>query len=293
MQYRNPLRIRAIVLLLGILVFVSPAHSQITEPAWQRVTTGEDFTVDVDTSSLVFKTNRVLEARFRTEFSKSETLPGSPGVKYKSRLDTIQFSTADYSYRISQINLLDSKSKVVHSEPASDTKEWKPIKGSAHRWFAALEGVSPLNAWTVNSYRFVGPDSRNGIADSDELTKLLGSRILFAPRYAHAGDKLCRSVSYESRKLTDKDLEELLGASIEGLGVTANPIDVIALKCETKEWQPEQSLLIRVSPVKMLMLWDGVFLELLDKRPKRLPIPIPNVSYDSPTRSLEVNVPGI
>lgn len=276
-------------ILFTALLFVSAGSHAQTNETWQRVTTGEDFTVDVDSTSLVFKPSQILEARYRTEYSKSETLAGNPPVKYKARVDTIQFNIADYSYRILEVSLLDSKGRTVQSLTADDKKPWKQIRdGSSGRLFDSLENLAPLGNWTVNSYRVGEADANGRVDGSDELPKLLGSVVSLGARYAQAGTRRCSSVSYESRKLTDKDLERLLGVSIQGLGVNAGPIDMIAMKCESKEWLPEQSILIRIAPARMLMLWNGAFIELIGEKDS---FPLPRIAYDDGTKILQVQKP--
>src|SRR5688500_16290248 len=67
---------------------------------WQRIVTGPDSTTDVSTQSLVLEPDGIFRAKFRTTFSKSEKSFERPGVKYKPRLETIQFDSRKYLYRI-------------------------------------------------------------------------------------------------------------------------------------------------------------------------------------------------
>ena len=56
--------------------------------------------------------------------------------------------------------------------------------------------------------------------------------------------------------------------------------------CGAQGWQPSKSLLVPLADGRMLMLWDGVFLELVDRNSKKIPIPLG--TWDPNTRTLNV-----
>jgi hypothetical protein len=263
---RNTCIIAAICVL-----WLSPAVRAQSGGTWQRVTTGDDFTVEVDASSLRFEPDRIMSARYRTVLAKAERLQSDPKTTYKIRVETIQFKLADGTYRSSDISLLSSGGDVVLA--SAEPREWRSMRSAAGKWFAALRVLYPFQTWNVITYRLVDMTSRDN-SDSLELDKLVGSHVQLTVDFVQVGNKRCSSPRFESRKLTDADLEKLFGVSVKALGFGANPVDVIALKCDTTEWQPNQSLLVQLAPDRMLMLWDGVFLELAYNRPKQFPIPI-------------------
>jgi hypothetical protein len=58
---------------------------------WQRVYTGEQLVIEINASSVKFEPDHVLRVQFRTIFSDPETLPGTSGAKYKTRLEVLDF----------------------------------------------------------------------------------------------------------------------------------------------------------------------------------------------------------
>ncbi len=76
---------------------------------WQRAYTGDGSVIEVNTSTLKFAPERVLRAEFRTFFSNAERTGGDRAVKYKTRLETIDFRLTDRRYRFVEISLLDRR----------------------------------------------------------------------------------------------------------------------------------------------------------------------------------------
>lgn len=263
---------RIATLVVCLLSCVSFIRSQNHEAKWQRVTTGQDFTIDIDASGLVFEPNRIVRATFRTVSSDTQTLPGDPPIKFKTSLDTIQFNL-NGGYRFVENKYVDSKGKVVHTS-SRELKEWKPVRGSAGTLRAAVNRWLPFGgSWTVIAYTMIDEGS-TGKSDAVDLKNLIGSAVLLELDQARAATKHCSSPAYVSRKLTDQDLEQLLRVSLKRLGVESSHVDVFVMKCETQGWQPGQSILVRISPDRMLMLWEGVFLELRDRSPKSFSVPL-------------------
>ena len=88
-------QIRVVFALL--LLSCLPVSTQAQIETWQRVFTGDDFTVDVNTTSLTLEPH-VFRARFRTVLSKPETISSNSPTKYKTRLETIEFKTDKLRY---------------------------------------------------------------------------------------------------------------------------------------------------------------------------------------------------
>ena len=107
---------------------------------WQRVYTGEDSIIEIDTSRVTFVeystakkvtfTYSTGRTRFRTIYSKPEALKEKPGVKYKTRLETIDFNCAANTarYRLYEATLLDEKGKVIKTFGWDPAAEWKEAK---------------------------------------------------------------------------------------------------------------------------------------------------------------------
>jgi hypothetical protein len=117
--------------LICALLLALPASATAQEKGkekWQRVYTYDDGFIEMDTSKVTFGSAKIGRVRFRTVFSKPEALKGAPGVKYKSRLETIEFKCAEKSYRIYEVTLLNPQGKPVQSYEREVTEEWKAVK---------------------------------------------------------------------------------------------------------------------------------------------------------------------
>lgn len=265
-----------IATLLLILLFVAVGESQSPDPDWQRITTGEEFTIDIDSLSLVFQPDRVVSARFRTILGKAESLASDPTTKYKTRLETMQFSLGRSSYRFSEIQLLDSKGKVVQASAGTDAP-WRPIRGSAGSRVDAIRSLEPFHVWKVVAYRWV--DGSKGGASDVDVEKLLGTTISIALDRLQTPSGNCLGPIYESRKLSDADLEKMLGTAPGRLGFAAAPIDVVSVKCPKGDWKLGSSIFIPVTKGRAFFLLEGVFLELTDDRIK--PGQLPGIKINS------------
>ena len=237
-------------------------HGQAAEEKWQRVFTAEEFTVDVNPASLTFELEHIVRARFRTVYSKGDTTNGNPVTKYKSRLESIAFKSNERRYRVDEITLVDSEGKIVQSwsNPSAD---WKVLKdgGIMQRQLAAAQTLHPLGLWKVIAYRYAD-GSPGQASEPPELAKLVGTRVRLNIDAAEVGTKRCQSPAYRSRSLTDKEFFRDLGTSLSSIGIKTDRVETIAVKCEAGGWEPPQSLLIRLPEGDMLLLWEGVFLEM-------------------------------
>ena len=124
------------LVMMSALLFAGQREKE----KWERVYTGEDSIIEINVSKVTFveystarkvtfsyDTGRV---GFRTIYSKPEVLKEKPGVKYKSRLETIEFNCAANTarYRLYEATLLDEKSKVIKTFARDPSAEWKEIK---------------------------------------------------------------------------------------------------------------------------------------------------------------------
>ena len=88
-----------------------PVSVQQSKDKWYRVYTGEGYVIEINASSLRFQPGRVLRVQFRTILSNPETLGGSSGEKYKTRLEAIEFKLDERRYRMSDTTLLNSAAR--------------------------------------------------------------------------------------------------------------------------------------------------------------------------------------
>jgi hypothetical protein len=112
-------------LLLSLAAFVAAQEKD----KWQRIYTYEDSVIELNVSKVTFVNNNIGRVTFRTIWSKPQNLKGTPPVKYKTRLETMEFKCEEKQYRLYQVTLLDSKGKTVQSHDMESTEEWKVPKG--------------------------------------------------------------------------------------------------------------------------------------------------------------------
>ena len=83
---------------------------------------------------------------------------------------------------------------------------------------------------------------------------------------AEVGAKVCNALVYEDSRATKDELIQQLGIELESIGITATGAEMINVRCDGDGWTPPQSLLLKVKPDEMLMLWKGVLLVLKRER---------------------------
>ena len=229
---------------------------------WQRVYTGDDSSIELNATTLRFEPGRVLRAHFRTVFSNAESTGGDRGVKYKTRLETIDFRLTDRRYRFVEIGLLDAAGKVIQTKATDASEEWRALKpgGITERLFNAACSSTPLGVWKVIAYRFVEGDPKE-LKSTAELDKLVGAKVNLHVNHAEVNDRVCTSPSFQD-KAQDESLAQL-GIEWKSIGMKREDARTINVRCEGSGWQRPQSLLIKDNnKEEMLMLWDDVFLVL-------------------------------
>lgn len=129
------MRILTFIFLLLISSDVTGQETEKEKDKWQRVYTYEDSVIEMNAAKVTFVNNDIGRVVFRTVWSKSQNLREKPGLKFKTRLETIEFKCGESRYRIYQVTLLDSKDKTVESYEMDQNEEWKTPKpgGSMER----------------------------------------------------------------------------------------------------------------------------------------------------------------
>jgi hypothetical protein len=252
------------IAILGLCMF-GASHLVFAQVKgqWQRAYTGDGSVIEVNTSTLKFAPDRVLRAEFRTVFSHAESTVGDRAVKYKTRLETIDFRLSDRRYRFVEISLLDSGGKPVQTKTTDGSEDWRVLKpgGVTERLFTAASALTPLGAWKVVAYRLAEGEPKKA-KPAPELDKLVGTTVRLHIDRAEVGSRVCYSPSFEDNDAQEESLRKL-GVDWKSIGVKPEDSRTISVRCEASGWQPSQSLLIKDnSKQEMLMLWDGVFLVL-------------------------------
>ena len=118
------------VLLPSLLLLLS-STSVVAQrlPEWYRVYTFDESIIEMNTSNVIVGGD-IGRVTFRWTFDQPETFKGEPQLKYKSRLEAIEFKCADGRYRYYELSLVDSTGKTIHSELMKSPYEWHEISGS-------------------------------------------------------------------------------------------------------------------------------------------------------------------
>jgi hypothetical protein len=258
MKIINLLLIAAFVLSAGAGTTTSAQDS----PVWKRVSTGDDYVIDVNLTSVDFGANRTLVAQIRTVLSKEESLRDNSGAKSKTRVEKVEFRITNGDYRVVQLTLLDSAGKPILTRDF-DALEWKPLRpgGMMDRVLSIARPTLPFGKWKIASYRFADTAGQEK-QTSEELEGLMGASVVLEAHFAQVHEALCRDLNYRSEHFTGGELSSKLGADIRLPELQSDRVDLIYVRCESDGWKPPQSMLVKLPDGRMLMLWKGVFLTL-------------------------------
>lgn len=246
-----------LIILLGLCTALTPAQDE--NNTWQRVITGPGFNIDVSVQSLKLEANQNFAARFKTTLSKSESVDGKSGAKYKTRLETIEFNPNTYEYRIRETDFLDSSGKLIIS---SSSTKWKQIRGgTASTLYQQAKSLPPFGSWKVITYHYA--DGKPAVPDDPpDLRKLIGSSLFLTFDNVQLAGKACAGPSYQLKKISDEEFTKRTGSPLNALGVEGKSLEAIIVTCDRDRSHLPQTFFLQLPNRKILLLWDGVFLEL-------------------------------
>lgn len=113
-------------LLTFVLLLSSSSIIAQKLPEWYRVYTFDESMIEMNTTNVMLGGD-IGRVTFRWIFDQPQQLSGHPDLRYKSRLETIEFKCADKRYRYYEVRLLDSKGKPIHSELMRSPYAWQVI----------------------------------------------------------------------------------------------------------------------------------------------------------------------
>ncbi len=110
---------------------------------WKRVYTYDDSVIEINEAKLKQIDERAARADFRTVYEDQQPLRGKPGVKYKTRFETIEFRCNSGQYRVVEAKLVDSKGKTIDSYQMTEEEDWKPTNsgGMMQKLLSAACGI--------------------------------------------------------------------------------------------------------------------------------------------------------
>jgi hypothetical protein len=116
---------RLTFLLFVILLSSTCVTAQL--PEWYRVYTFDESIIEMNTSQVTFGGKDIARVRLRWTFDQPEALSGEPHLKYKSRLEVMEFNCTERRYRLYDVSFYDAAGKVVRSEEMNPPDEWRTV----------------------------------------------------------------------------------------------------------------------------------------------------------------------
>ncbi len=116
--------------LLPLVFFLASTSltAQQQPPEWYRVYTLDEGIVEMNTSQVTFGGKDIGRVRFRWTFDQPEALSADPQVKYKSRLEVMEFNCSLHRYRLYDLTFFDGAGKVIRSEQMNPPDEWCTVR---------------------------------------------------------------------------------------------------------------------------------------------------------------------
>jgi len=96
-------------------------------PTWYRVYTFDESIVEMNTSLVTFISKDISRVRFRWTFDEPEALSGEPQLKYKSRLEVMEFNCSEQRYRPYHLTFFDAAGNIVRLEEMNPPGEWRSV----------------------------------------------------------------------------------------------------------------------------------------------------------------------
>jgi surface-adhesin protein E len=120
-------------LMFLLLVFVLASTSLTAQnlPEWYRIYTFDESIIEMNTSLVTFGGKDIARVRFRWVFDQPETLGGERPVKYKSRLEVMEFDCSDRRYRLHHVSLFDAAGEAIRHELVEAPDEWRTVRSGS------------------------------------------------------------------------------------------------------------------------------------------------------------------
>lgn len=119
------------ILVLSLLLLFSTSAFAQRGSVWQRVYTFDDSVIEMNTGQIVKTAEGVGHATFRWSFDQSQTYSSDRRIKYKTRIERIEFKCSEDRFRTYDLKLLDDAGKVVRHESKLRLAEWSDTRSSA------------------------------------------------------------------------------------------------------------------------------------------------------------------
>ena len=119
----------------GLLLFCLTARA---DDMWNTVYHDEDVTIELRRDYVTYGSDGMPQVQFRWTFAAPRALKLTPGVSYKSRVETTAFDLAARRYRTITLTLYDSSGKEIHFDGLVPSHGYDEIKPDS-----LMEGIFP------------------------------------------------------------------------------------------------------------------------------------------------------
>jgi hypothetical protein len=113
--------------LFAVFLFSSSPLFAQQLPTWYRVYTFDESIIEMNTAQVTFGGKDVARVRFRWTFNQPEVVSGEPQLRFKRRLEVIEFNCSAKRFRPFDITLFDSAGKLVRHDEVNPPAEWRAV----------------------------------------------------------------------------------------------------------------------------------------------------------------------
>jgi mRNA-degrading endonuclease RelE of RelBE toxin-antitoxin system len=115
-----------LLVLVSLFIFSSPCLTAQQLPEWYRVYTFDESIIEMNTSLVTVISKDIARVRFRWTFDQPETLSGEPQLKYKSRLEVMEFKCSERRFRPYHLTYFEATGDIVRLEE-NPVDEWRKV----------------------------------------------------------------------------------------------------------------------------------------------------------------------
>ena len=152
-------------------------------PEWYRVYTFDESMIEMNTSQVTFGGKDIGRVRFRWTFSQPEALSAEPQVKYKTRLEVMEFNCSNKRYRLYDVTLFDSAGKTIRHEEMNPPVEWRTVASGS-----IMAKLFAPACELIEKRAHLPPASRVVSSDATELEKAAKYALSFSQSLEQSKD---------------------------------------------------------------------------------------------------------
>ncbi len=112
---------------LPFVILLSSTCLTAQVPEWYRVYTFDASIIEMNTSQVTFGGKDIGRVRFRWTFDQLEPMSGEPQLRYKTRLEVMEFNCALRRYRLYDLTFFDASGKSIRHEEMNPPVEWRTV----------------------------------------------------------------------------------------------------------------------------------------------------------------------